>query len=557
MPTLPDGFGCLVFCPPILRHLISCLLLLVAMQTCWSQNLVPNHDFDFHTWCPIGRGLIGWAVPWYSPNYNTSDFCHVCSGTDSYSGVPGNRWGNQFPYSGDGYAGIRTWLSREFYVTGVNYREYLAVGLTDTLIAGENYLLSFKVSVGDNAAYFSDDIGMYLSKDSISRDTIIRVTPHLANPEGNIIRNMTDWVEISGNYVASGGERFLVIGNFLNDEETTLELREDNNEDLLPSTYYYIDDVRVEGCTQRFPQYIITASDSTLCPGEMVELSVPELDSAIYTWEDGSTNRIRQINTANTYNISIDLEGCIRRDTITIDAVNVPDVNLGNDTVLCPGNFLSLTFEGEADSYFWNDQSTNRTLAIKTPGLYTLTVSKEECVISDSIQIDYEEKLTALNAIDTLKCQGTTILLTPSDIGKKYLWQDLSEAESFQATFQGEYWVDVISHCTIRRQYFHIIDESCSCESFIPNVFTPNQDGVNEDFRPKLSQGGVSNYELNIFDRYGRLIFSSKDVAQAWEGNYKQQLAPEGVYYWILQYDCKEGNEPQQKVLKGHVSLLR
>ena len=46
---------------------------------------------------------------------------------------------------------------------------------------------------------------------------------------------------------------------------------------------------------------------------------------------------MREVSAAQSYSISIDIEGCTRRDTIEIAAVIIPEINLGHDTVLCPG----------------------------------------------------------------------------------------------------------------------------------------------------------------------------------------------------------------------------
>ena len=86
-------------------------------------------------------------------------------------------------------------------------------------------------------------------------------------------------------------------------------------------------------------------------------------------------------------------------------------------------------------------------------------------------------------------------------------------------------------------------------ELFIPNVFTPNADGINDVFRPDYS--GVEPYALQIFDRWGTLVFSHQgSPAEGWDG-YTPSGAPasEGVYYYLIQVG--------EKAYQGNVVLMR
>lgn len=459
------------------------------------------------------------------------------------------------PYSGEGYAGIRTWISTDIFVAGKNYREYLAVQLTDTLVAGETYFLSFQVSMGDNARYISDDLGMYLSKDTIVSDTLLTFTPQLANPEGNFLTNIDEWEEISGQFVAEGGERFLVIGNFKVDEETTLIPRA-SSDSLFQTTYFYIDDVRVEPCKAKFPETLIFASDSLICEGETLRLAAVDLDSATYLWDDGSTKPIREINEATTYSLSVSLNGCTRKDSILIQGIDIPVINLGEDTVLCQGETLILEVELGADRYLWSDQSTGTTLTVNAPGIYEVLVIKDRCELMDQIKVSVEEVPPVPENQLLEKCEDTELILAPTLKGLSYLWQDLQTTTTYSAPVAGTYYVDVNSYCFNIRETFRVNEIICSCETQVPNVFSPNGDGVNDVFIPQML-APPTRYNLEVFDRYGRPVFSSNALGNGWNGTLNARSVSEGVYYWVLQYDCLEEGRNQQKIKSGHVSLLR
>lgn len=87
---------------------------------------------------------------------------------------------------------------------------------------------------------------------------------------------------------------------------------------------------------------------------------------------------------------------------------------------------------------------------------------------------------------------------------------------------------------------------------FVPNAFTPNFDGENDVFLP-ISMG-LDDYQLQIYDRWGEMLFETTKIEQGWPGTYKNQRCPPGVYVWHIRY-----NDPIKgdTVLLGHVTLVR
>jgi gliding motility-associated-like protein len=93
---------------------------------------------------------------------------------------------------------------------------------------------------------------------------------------------------------------------------------------------------------------------------------------------------------------------------------------------------------------------------------------------------------------------------------------------------------------------------------YVPTAFTPDNDGLNELFRPVIG-GGVSgvNYEFSIWDRWGERIFFTTDPKEGWNGsvnrgNYYVQI---DAYVWVLKFtELDSGNAVERK---GHVTLIR
>jgi len=89
----------------------------------------------------------------------------------------------------------------------------------------------------------------------------------------------------------------------------------------------------------------------------------------------------------------------------------------------------------------------------------------------------------------------------------------------------------------------------------IPTAFTPNGDGKNDHLRPsqKNNYGFVDAYELNVFNRFGQVVFTSKDIVKGWDGRYNGQLQPAGTYIWTISYQ----RNGKRKLLKGYSVLMR
>ena len=213
----------------------------------FSQNLVPNHSFENISQCPTGYNQIFLATPWFQPcihlgnttNSSSSDVFDTCSNY-MVSGIPTNNAGFQYAmYGGHGYAGII------LHADTLNYREYLEVQLDSALIVNKKYDVRFYVSL----VFFTTAIsncGAYFSVDSLLDTTNLKainyVTPQIENQSTNFLNDTANWMLVSGSFIASGGERFMTIGNFDLPSNTNVQNLNLYNGNI---AYYFIDDVSV------------------------------------------------------------------------------------------------------------------------------------------------------------------------------------------------------------------------------------------------------------------------------------------------------------------------
>ncbi len=229
-----------------MKKFIVCLCLISSVKAT-SQNLVLNPSFEDTITCPIGT----WAMQcryWYSASGGSPDYFSeqpdIFCGT-SY--VPQSGGGYQYARTGIAYVGLGVY-TKHVSPNHINRREYVGGELSDTLKQGHEYCVSFYVSVAEEFKYVVDGIGLYLSVDSAVDYTIntnLSFMPQISNPAGNIIYDTLNWVQISGTYIANGGEKYLTIGNFKDDANTAI----DSTSASLIESYFFIDDVSVIDCT--------------------------------------------------------------------------------------------------------------------------------------------------------------------------------------------------------------------------------------------------------------------------------------------------------------------
>lgn len=218
------------------------LLYIVFFLACTysnAQNLIQNGGFEEYYSCPQFLGDLS-AKYWYSPNDNTPDYFNSCA-TDPFCSVPQNLWGFQYPQEGQGYGGAGTAYG------SINNREYLTNKLALPLNADSSYCLVFYVCAAefDTSGCLYDEIGIYFSPDSFfysGLDTL-PFQPQLETADGIFFNDTANWIKVELQFVATGGEKYMTIGNFKSNANTdTINL----GSEMI--NYYYYDNFSLVEC---------------------------------------------------------------------------------------------------------------------------------------------------------------------------------------------------------------------------------------------------------------------------------------------------------------------
>jgi len=268
----------------ILRRIYIGLFFLFANAFVFSQNLITNPSFEQCT-CPTSGAQLYYAYNWW-PDYwqgCSSELYHTCHNSYSVS-VPNHYRGYQYPHSGNAYAGFA------FIFPSGNSYEVAASKLFDSLVSGREYCISFYVSLADTASYCIQDFTVHFtdSMPTFVANVSDRCPARNDIPfiyEQGVVCDKEKWVKISGSFIATGKERFMVIGCCLEYFDITGVFTD--SLPYMPFAYYYLDDVALYDCST--PYYVANAGGHRyICPGDSVVFDAIKRDNYLYAWYEAS-----------------------------------------------------------------------------------------------------------------------------------------------------------------------------------------------------------------------------------------------------------------------------
>lgn len=208
----------------------------------------------------------------------------------------------------------------------------------------------------------------------------------------------------------------------------------------------------------------------------------------------------------------------------------------------------------EEDSYLF--AGTPRTV----DGIYTETITLTNGCDSISTLLLTINTNPSIKIIgDTTICNNKLGLLAADEIFPFYLWNSGETTPSINYYKSGIYRLTVsdINNCQASDSInVSVINCEDTCQFFIPNTFTPNNDTYNDVFQVYTPSTCIySNYQFRIFNRWGELIFESKDIEDNWDGKHNGYKVPTGTYIWVLNYRKDGQIINTQKI--GHVNIIR
>jgi len=274
-----------------------------------------------------------------------------------------------------------------------------------------------------------------------------------------------------------------------------------------------------------------------------------------FNWNTNSTTDHAVVNQPGTYWVEVTNGSCIESDTVLITFQPKHRVILPPDVAFCAGdkfNVVSIT-DAKDPKYLWNTGAVTSSITIRREGNFILSVTDGPCVVSDTMKV-VVNALPQVAPIELNICpEDSFIVHLPRQYSYFYSWNMTPFNDSvIHPRQQINLTVTDSNGCKWETWIASHLDMDCERDIYVPNTFTPNGDGDNEFF--SVVAFNMQLLELEIFDRWGELIFSTTDPAKGWDGRYKGELCKTDVYEWKLLYI---NNYDVRKVKFGHVNLLK
>jgi len=340
------------------------------------------------------------------------------------------------------------------------------------------------------------------------------------------------------------------------------------------------------------PSFTISINNnSPICAGSVLQLNSPP--GFIYNWSGpngfSSTQQTPQLSnvssqTTGQYSLNVqDNNGC-QGSAVTNVIVNPsPQLSITNskDKICTPACVdFTLNASSSLASLIWEfisgvSTNTNTSTQCYTKGgIYTSTATATDvngCISVITHSVEVYDTPTADFIFSPLKpIENEYVQFSNASYGAPLTsmingWYINNELTSFanspQIAFQypGDYLVTLIVLTThgCSDTISKIVNIKENYYLWVPNSFTPNNDGLNDTFQPKGQ--GIAKYELMVFDRWGEMIFKTKEFNQGWDGKHHRGIdygiyCKDDVYTWLIKVTDVFGKSHE---LKGHVTLIK
>lgn len=338
-----------------------------------------------------------------------------------------------------------------------------------------------------------------------------------------------------------------------------------------------------------------TLTPNSICEGEEVSINIDahggdgnyqyQMSSDVYFYNINSSKSIRPQESKNyivkvsdfcnsipveqTLSVTVNPKPQVDFSVITTAGCQPFESSFENHTDLDNNRYL-WTFEASNIQSYISDRE-NPDFTFEKPGQYhvNLQVTSEHGCFAEQTKYNYitvfQKPEAQFEAEQTIRSTINTEIFfnNYSKDSDQSLWifDDLDSSRVSSPTYSfpqvpGEYLAKLITSnrygCSDEASHtIKIIDEVAF---HMPTAFSPNGDGLNEKFF--VSANGISheNFYFAVFDRWGNDVFHTDDVNKSWDGQIQGQLAPFGVYTWIVMFTDTQQSKHEET---GQVTLLR
>lgn len=310
------------------------------------------------------------------------------------------------------------------------------------------------------------------------------------------------------------------------------------------------------------------------CKGTTAQISAAATGNYQYQWAGpgGFSSNLASVSFSSLaytdsglYRVTASAYGCSSTDSIYLQVNPAPAVSVSNDAGICEGNTTTITASGGVQ-YQWSPARGLSDASIASPVAspsdttrYTVTVTNSYgCTDSASVVVNIWKKPVADAGPDRQIFEGDTVTLRGTVSGT-----DVSVVWTPAISIQNANTITPVVNPSDKTVYTLTATSALGCgvsdDQVIvnvykkispPNIFSPNGDGVNDTWViPGIET--LPRSQVHVYDRMGRIVFSTRSAEKVWDGMYKGKPIPVGTYYYIIETGL---NQPP---LSGWVLIMR
>ncbi|MBI4930536.1 MAG: gliding motility-associated C-terminal domain-containing protein [Bacteroidetes bacterium] len=306
---------------------------------------------------------------------------------------------------------------------------------------------------------------------------------------------------------------------------------------------------------------LIVSPNDTVCPNDSVTITIQNSTGTVF-WSTGSFGLSIMVNPTitTTYYAINDYGGTndTLYATITVRTVqSFIDIHPGG--MYCKGDtFFSILLINPIGSVLWSTGDTTNVIFVSPPTTQTYWFINDvgtNCAdtVYETISV-FPDATPVITTTSSIFCNGMPATVSLNNPVGNILWStgETTSSISVIPSFNSYLYVinDYQGNCP---DTGYISINGIPSEIWLPNAFSPNDDGENDDF--KIYGGTPSEFRLRIFNRWGEKLFDSNNPNEGWDGKHKEQECPSGVYSWVVSYFNSCSDNMQQ--ISGNVTLLR
>jgi len=296
--------------------------------------------------------------------------------------------------------------------------------------------------------------------------------------------------------------------------------------------------------------------DAFYCDEFSHDVDVGDIEEGEYLWSNNVTTPATTITEGGVQWVRVTQRHCVNSDSFSITNP-VINLELGEDTHFCDKLDITLDAGPDGDTYNWSTGADSRSIRVTSPGIYKVTVvDRFGCESKDSVNLSLSNSPTFDLGDDTTICLNSPTLLSGPEGFADYEWSTGEISRQILAALDGIYSLKITDEykCFGADSLLLTVDpEALPNELYLPNAFTPNQDGLNELFpyKKSVSQPG---YFITIYSRWGEKVFDSRESnVTSWDGYYKGARVPVVPHIYNIYY---RGCDGTAKNARGSVTPL-